>query len=160
MPRDVPLIKTIEELTEEWLADALGREVPGFTAERIGTGQMSLSYRVTLGPGDSVVVKLAATDPTSRGSGLGLGIYEREVRFYRELAPVLRTQALAACHAAAIDSAGEWFTLVLDDVAPAVALVAATASGAAAYLVVLRVIRPRLLPQIVRQTASTVRGAP
>ena len=48
----------------------------------------------------------------------------------------------------------------LDDAAPAVALVAAIASGAAAYLAVLRVIHPRLLPQIVRQAASTVRTAP
>jgi hypothetical protein len=48
----------------------------------------------------------------------------------------------------------------LDDAAPAVALVAATASGAAAYLAVLRVIQPGLLPQIARQAASTVRAAP
>src|SRR4051794_20428778 len=119
MPRDVPLVKTIEELTSGWLATALGRAVREFGVERIGTGQMSLSYRVTLVAGDSVVVKLAATDPTSRGTGLGLGIYEREVRFYRELAPRIRAAALAHCHAAAIDNTGEWFTLVLEDIAPA-----------------------------------------
>src|SRR3954449_8172111 len=119
MSRDVPLVKTIEELTNEWLAGALAQDVKGFDVERIGTGQMSLSYRVTLDGGDSVVVKLAATDPTSRGTGLGLGIYEREVRFYRELAPQLRAAALAECYAAAIDGTGEWFTLVLEDIAPA-----------------------------------------
>src|SRR4051812_45424140 len=119
MPLDAPLLNTIEELTSEWLAEALSREVASFEVERIGTGQMSLSYRVTLDGADSVVVKLAATDQTSRATGLGLGIYEREVRFYRELAPALRSGALANCHAAAIDSTGEWFTLVLDDVAPA-----------------------------------------
>src|SRR3954469_11006650 len=119
MSRDVPLVKTIEELTNAWLAGARAREVDSFAVDRIGTGQMSLSYRVTLDGGDSVVVKLSATDQTSRGTGLGLGIYEREVRFYRELAPALGASALAQCHAAAIDSTGEWFTLVLEDIAPA-----------------------------------------
>src|SRR4051812_27676974 len=119
MPRDVPLVKTIEELTGEWLGEALGRDLNDFGVERIGTGQMSLSYRVKPNDGDSVVVKLSATDPTSRGTGLGLGIYEREVRFYRELAPRIGAAALAECHAAAIDSTGEWFTLLLEDIAPA-----------------------------------------
>src|SRR4051812_36254179 len=119
MSRDVPLVKTIEELSSEWLAEALGRKGAGLDVEKIGTGQMRLSYRGTLDGGDSVVVKLSATDPTSRGTGLGLGIYEREVRFYRELAPRIGAEALARCHAAAIDSTGEWFTLVLEDIAPA-----------------------------------------
>src|SRR3954453_8476796 len=119
MPRDVPLVKTIEELTGEWLGGAPGRDLNDFAVKRIGTGQMSLSYRVTPDDGDSVVVKLSATDPPSRGTGLGLGIYEREVRFYRELAPHIGAAALAGCHAAAIDSTGEWFTLVLEDIAPA-----------------------------------------
>ena len=113
------LLRGIDELTTDWLAAALDRDVDAFDVERIGTGQMSLSYRVTLDGGDTVVIKLSATDPTSRGTGLGLGIYEREVRFYRELAPHIDAAALAACHAAAIDSTGEWFTLVLEDIAPA-----------------------------------------
>src|SRR4051812_50198400 len=55
---------------------------------------MSRSYRVALdyeggadaGPA-TVVVKVAAADETSRATGVQLGAYEREIRFYRELAP-------------------------------------------------------------------------
>ena len=121
------VIRSIDELTPAWLADVLGRgPIAGLRAEAIGTGQMSQSHRVTLDWGDaspgapaSVVVKLAATDPTSRATGVGLGAYEREIRFYRELAPRIGGP-LATCHAALIDPSDGWFTLVLDDAAPAV----------------------------------------
>jgi hypothetical protein len=50
---------------------------------------------------------------------VGLGVYEREVRFYRELAPRLGGP-LAGCHVAVFDPDGGWFTLLLEDAAPAV----------------------------------------
>src|SRR5213079_1040792 len=58
---------------------------------------MSRSYRVALdyeggaesGP-PTVVVKVAAEDETSRATGVQLGAYEREIRFYREVAPRAR----------------------------------------------------------------------
>ena len=56
---------------------------------------MSECYRVelTYADGDagpsSVVLKVAATDPVSRQTGLALGLYEREVRFYTDIAPNL-----------------------------------------------------------------------
>ena len=45
--------------------------------------------------------------------------YEREIRFYRELAPRIGGP-LAQCHAALFEPQEGWFTLVLEDVAPAV----------------------------------------
>ena len=36
------------------------------------------------------MLKVAATDPVSRQTGSALGLYEREVRFYRDIAPRLR----------------------------------------------------------------------
>jgi thiamine kinase-like enzyme len=65
------------------------------------------------------VVKVAASDQTSRSTGVGLGIYEREIRFYREVAPRVRGP-VAACHLAVHDPREGWFTLVLEDAAPAV----------------------------------------
>lgn len=118
--------RTPEDLTEEWLADALGfGAVASFTVAPVGTGQMSQSHRVALTYADgatgppSVVVKFAASDPTSRATGVGMGAYEREIRFYRELAGRLG-DALPACHAARFEPEDGWFTLVLEDVAPAV----------------------------------------
>ena len=88
------VIERPSDLTAPWLAAAIGAPVTGFTVDRIGTGQMSECYRIglTYGAGGSdgmdgpasVVLKVAATDPTSRQTGLALGLYEREVKFYSE----------------------------------------------------------------------------
>ena len=89
------------DLTVEWLTAALGVPVSDFAFERIGTGQMSECYRVELtyadgdGGPNSVVLKVAATDPVSRQTGLALGLYEREVRFYTDIAPEHRRSGRA-----------------------------------------------------------------
>jgi hypothetical protein len=115
------------DLTVSWLTAAIGAGlVADFTVERIGTGQMSECYRVRLsytdarsdGP-ESVVLKVAATDPVSRQTGLALGLYEREVRFYGDIAPGLGGP-IAPCYHAAIDTATGAFDLLLGDAGPAV----------------------------------------
>lgn len=123
------LIERPTDLTDEWLTDALGvGTVTGHEFERIGTGQMSECYRVTLhyadgvqGP-DSVILKVAAADPNSRQTGLALGLYEREVRFYAEIAPGLTgdgTGPFAPCHHHAYDAETGAFDLLLGDASPA-----------------------------------------
>ncbi|WP_019927207.1 phosphotransferase [Nocardia sp. BMG111209] len=116
------------DLGNEWLTAALGAgEVVGFRYERIGTGQVSDCYRVDVeyAPGSagprSVVLKVASEDPTSRQSGMFMGLYESEVRFYREIAPRLRGGPIAPCYHAAIDTGTGAFDLLLGDAAPAVA---------------------------------------
>jgi Ecdysteroid kinase-like family len=124
MRGEAAVLRRPEELSAAWLAEAMGvGAIADFDVQPIGTGQMSESRRVRLeyangssGP-PSVVLKTASVDETSRATGVGLGIYEREVRFYRELAPRIGG-ALAGCHLAVIDDEG-WFTLVLEDIAPA-----------------------------------------
>src|SRR3954470_11202726 len=117
------LVRRPDELDSPWLSAVLGAPVRDFSLTRIGTGQMSESYRVALdwdGEPASVVLKVAASDPTSRATGVGLGAYEREIRFYREIAPRLEGAALARCHSALFDAAEGWFTLLLGDAGPAV----------------------------------------
>jgi hypothetical protein len=127
------LVRHPDELTAGWLTAVLrdagatgdGATVVECEATAIGTGQMSETYRVALewdeagqaGPA-SVVVKLASADPTSRATGIGLGIYEREIRFYREVAPRVGGP-VAPCHLAVHDPDEGWFTLVIEDAAPA-----------------------------------------
>ena len=99
------------DLTASWLADKIGAgTVADFAVERIGTGQMSECYRVGLSYADpgsdgprSVVLKVAATDPVSRQTGLALGLYEREVCFYRDVAPGIGGP-IAPCYHAAVDT--------------------------------------------------------
>ena len=127
MPADLPVLRTADELSGAWLQEALGSgPIAAFETEQIGTGQMSRNYRVRIdygaqddGAPRSVVLKTASPDETSRTTGINLGVYEREIRFYRELAPRLGGP-LAACYVAVFDPGGGWFTLLLEDAAPAV----------------------------------------
>ncbi|MBO0866321.1 MAG: phosphotransferase, partial [Mycobacterium sp.] len=122
------IIERPADLTAGWLTAVLdSRTVTDFTVERIGTGQMSECFRVRLtyaddgdtpGPG-SVVLKVAATDPVSRQTGVSLGLYEREVHFYRDIAPRL-TGPVAPCYHAAFDASAGVFDVLLGDADPAV----------------------------------------
>jgi Ser/Thr protein kinase RdoA (MazF antagonist) len=129
----IDLVRHPEDVSADWLTAVL-RESGGapenaavtrFEAAAVGTGQMSQSHRFRLtwdegapaGPA-SVVVKVAASDETSRSTGVGLGVYEREIRFYRDVAPRV-DGPVAACHLAVHDAREGWFTLVLEDAAPA-----------------------------------------
>jgi hypothetical protein len=113
------------DLTADWLTAVVGAgTIADFSAERIGTGQMSECYRVELtyadgGGPDSVVLKVAATDPMSRQTGGSLGLYEREVCFYRDIAPRLRGP-VAPCYHAAFDASAGIFDVLLGDANPAV----------------------------------------
>lgn len=124
---DAP-VERPDDLTPDWLTENLGAgRVGGFTVERIGTGQMSECYRVNVsyeegaGPA-SVVLKVAASDPMSRGTGQALGLYEREVRFYADVAPRLTEDSggpIARCYHASIEPETGVFSLLIDDAAPA-----------------------------------------
>lgn len=116
------LIRGVSEITDEWLAQVLQRpDVTVSSVERIGTGQMSLTYRVGYTEGSTpatVVVKVAATNEASRNTGVGMGAYLREVAFYRELGGRIGGP-LVGCRLAEYDATHGWFTLVLDDIADA-----------------------------------------
>src|SRR3984885_6251954 len=128
--QDDQVLERPDDLTASWLSDKIGAGAAGpvadFAVERIGTGQMSECYRVALNYVDagsdgprSVVLKVAATDPVSRQTGLALGLYEREVRFYGDIAPSLGGP-ISPCYHAAIDTSTGVFDLVLGYAGPAV----------------------------------------
>jgi hypothetical protein len=120
------VIERPSDLTPEWLTAVIGAgTVTAYTVDRIGTGQMSECYRIGLTYADghdgpaTVILKVAATDPVSRQTGLALGLYEREVKFYTEVAPRLGGP-IAQCFHAHYDPHRGIFALVIDDAAPAV----------------------------------------
>jgi hypothetical protein len=109
-------------VTTEWLTRVLGARVDSFTVEPVGTGQVGQNVRFLLS-GDahvprSVVGKFPSDDPASRATGVALGNYEREVRFYLELAPSLPIRT-PRCYYADVDPATQDFVLLLEDMAPA-----------------------------------------
>jgi hypothetical protein len=126
----IAIADTPDLLTPEWLTAALaehlgGGRVTAVDATPVGTGQMCDSLRLALtcegAPASipaSIVAKLPAADPTSRATALSLRSYEKEVRFYQQLAPELPIRTPAVFHAA-IDPATASFVLLLEDMAPA-----------------------------------------
>lgn len=113
------ILREPEDASAEWFSAALGTTVISIgEPERIGTGQMSRNYRFTLsgdGPA-SVVIKIAAAE--GEIGETASRAYQREVGFYREIASSIEGVAPRCLHHA-ISSAGDQFTLVLEDLAPA-----------------------------------------
>lgn len=117
-----------EDLSPEWISSALGQhydvQVEAVTVSPIGTGQMADSVRATLGYAhadadapESVVVKLASTDPNSRAAG-ERGAYLKEVRFYQHMADGLPV-ATPRSYFSDIDLDTGDFAIVLEDMHPA-----------------------------------------
>jgi hypothetical protein len=114
-----------EDLTPSFLSGVFDTEIATVTSARIGDGLVGMNLRLGLsdgsgapaGPG-SVVVKLPSPDPVSRQTGINLRNYEREVRFYSELATTLDIR-VPACSFAEWDAESGDFTLILEDMAPA-----------------------------------------
>jgi aminoglycoside/choline kinase family phosphotransferase len=116
-----------EDLTPGWLTAALrhGGAVPswsrvtGVESTTIGTGQLGSVVRCALthsggeGP-SSVIVKLPSNDAGSRELAMAAGIYESEVRFYRQIAPTIGIR-VPVLYFAAFEAERGRFTLVLED---------------------------------------------
>jgi Phosphotransferase enzyme family len=119
-----------EAITPDWLTEVLrlggveGR-VARFTQKRVGTGQIGQSIRFDLtydyatpDAPRSLVGKFPAPEPESRNAGILLGNYEREVRFYRHLAPSALI-ATPKCYFTDIAVESGDFVLMMEDLAPA-----------------------------------------
>jgi hypothetical protein len=123
----------LTELTPEWLTGCLRAagfadvRVVGVRAERIGTGQAAACARLVLDyAGDrraapaTLIAKLPPDDEATRSSCVAMGIYRREVEFYRDVAPRL-TMSLPRCYCLEVDPAGDEFLILMEDLAPAAA---------------------------------------
>jgi aminoglycoside/choline kinase family phosphotransferase len=117
-----PVAATAADLTASWLSAALDREVTSVRCEPIGTGRIGASYRLSLTycgvprPA-TLIAKLAAGDAAAR-QAVAKG-YATEVGFYTELAGKLAVRT-PRCWYAAIDADETNFTLLLEDLAPAI----------------------------------------
>ncbi|WP_187776400.1 DUF7064 domain-containing protein [Antrihabitans cavernicola] len=113
------LIRSADDLTADWLSNALGRAVRTFEVTPVGTGQSSSTYRITIDAGDSVILKVADPDPAVRKTGVVTGNYEREIHFYADVAHRLPQETLSHCFVAEYDTTEGYFTLLIEDAAPA-----------------------------------------
>ena len=128
---DIRLPRTEEDVTPDWMTDALhasgalaaDRRVKAVACSRIGegVGMLSRLFRLGLtydGPsGDApatVVLKLPTTDPQMRFLADSLNAYGREVKFYLEVADSAPF-ASARCHWGYIEPGSGDFALVMED---------------------------------------------
>jgi hypothetical protein len=120
-----------EQVDAAWLNEVLGENVgtiASLDVTPVGAGQIGETARFTLHYADghyatgqsgpaTIIGKFASLDPASREVARGWSLYEREVRFYDELATRARI-ATPAYHGAQMDESGS-FVLLLEDLAPA-----------------------------------------
>ena len=109
-------------ITSEWLSGVLGSDVELVGSTRIGDGLVGMNLRLELratgGVPDRLIAKLPSPDPTSRATGVALRNYEREVKFYRDIAPTVDIR-VARCYHGEWDPSDHDFVLLLEDLAPA-----------------------------------------
>ena len=117
------------EVTAEWLTAALagllgGAEVRSFSWKPVGEGLVGQNARLFLhgdratGAPASVLAKFPAASEASRRTARRFRSYEKEFRFYTEVAPTVGI-ATPACHHAEMDPETHDFVLLLEDLAPA-----------------------------------------
>lgn len=122
---NMTLIHTVEDVTLQFLSEAIGSKIVNYSAERIGTGQVGECHRIQLEYADgaegpsSVILKIAASGHLSRSAGWSIGTYERESRFYSEIAPKLDSPYLAKCYHTSVDRKEDAFHVLLEDLQPA-----------------------------------------
>ncbi len=112
-----------DDLSPAWFSEVFDTEIAGLHHEAIGDGLVGMNLRVVFDVASatvpaSVVVKLPSADPTSRATGIALRNYEREVKFYQQLADTVDIRVPACHHAEWHEDTGD-FVLVLEDMAPA-----------------------------------------
>lgn len=107
------------QLTSEWLSEALGCNVTGFESKALGegVGVIGLVHRVTLesdnGP-DTVIAKFAAESEDNRAVANTYNMYYREYLFYTNIAPEVPVRAPACLHAS-YDDETSTFVILLEE---------------------------------------------
>ena len=115
----------LEDISIEWLNsmfDESSDQIVGFRCNPVGTGQMGTNIRVELdwksgSVPTTVIMKFASNDKKTRITGIQTGAYEKEVRFYSEVAHLVDV-ALPKIYRAEIIPGTADMVLVMEDLAP------------------------------------------
>lgn len=125
------IAKRCTDITASWIDEILRsakiltdpeQRVTAIAADLIGNGNMGQVVRVSLTYSNpkqitlprSVAVKLAAESQDRRNYAVERGIYNNEVRFYRDIASTVGI-LVPHCYFAEIEPLEGWFNLVLED---------------------------------------------
>lgn len=125
-----PDIRNWKDIDAAWLTAALQAggveaKVARFDAGRVGTGQIGDCVRFRLdyeqaapGAPDTIVGKFPAEGAESRATGIQLGNYHREVKFYQLLQQGARIST-PRCYFTDVDEDTHDFVLMMQDMSPA-----------------------------------------
>lgn len=115
---------TPDDIDGAFLSAALDSQVVSCSSVPIGAGLVGDSARISIeyahpngGPA-TIAAKFPAADPTSKGTAVSMQLYEREVGFYREIAPHIGTRTPIAYFAEHEEESGN-FLLLMEDCGPA-----------------------------------------
>ena len=115
----IPFPTCPDELNKEWLSGALGKPVESFEICPIGGGKGNLGdlVLVSMENSEQVVAKFAADRQESLNAAKRSGLFEREIKFYHELAPKLDLR-LPKLFASAYDPSSAYFIMLLEYLEP------------------------------------------
>ena len=111
---------SINDVTPAWLSDVLGQQVSAISLQQIGqgVGLMGDIFRASLegdaGTPASVVVKLPSSFEENRQQGIDLGMFDAEIRFYRDLGPMASVGIPEIYHADIVEGSAD-FVIVMED---------------------------------------------
>ncbi|MEQ9315058.1 MAG: phosphotransferase [Henriciella sp.] len=126
----MPDIREWKEIDADWLTGALqaggvDAKVRSFEAGRVGTGQIGDCVRFKLDyeraapeAPKTLVGKFPSEGAESRATGVQLGNYHREVKFYQLLQPSARIST-PRCYFTEVNEETHEFVLIMGDLAPA-----------------------------------------
>jgi Phosphotransferase enzyme family len=122
------LVSSLDGMTAEWLSALLseagvldGGKVDGAELEPVSGGVMTSMVRARLrysnanNAPSSVLIKYPSEDEGNLGIAQLMGLYELEVRFYKDVAPLLPELTTPTCYYAELDEETGRFALVLED---------------------------------------------
>ncbi len=117
-------VRDLSSLTPAFWGQVFGEGVSTGAPTRIGEGMIGANYRIAIQTSrsdvpSSVVVKLPSPGDESRAAGVAHRTYEREAKFYMQLADTVDVRR-PSCHWVEFDESSHDFVLVLEDLAPAV----------------------------------------
>ena len=145
------IVTSIDALTTDWFTAVMrdagvseGASVTDVEVAPVGGGLIArmvraeLTYDTATDAPSSVIVKFPTDDQGSLGLALAMGMYELEVQFYKDVAPLLSSMSIPRCYLAEHDAESGMFTLVLEDLSgttrPGDVLTAATPDECASVL--------------------------
>ena len=111
--------RIMSEVTAEWLSSVLDCRISAIEVHIIGAGEgfMGQLARVRLtgsGCPASIIVKMPTADPGGQMIGQMMRVWEREHRFYTEVAPHMHGVRIAECLYSRVDP----YVLILEDLHP------------------------------------------